>query len=124
METLLYKYDKETMDHALDVAKLCQTKTEKQVALGHDLLEDTDVSFEEILTIAEKQVADAIYILTRKSTETYIEYIYRIAESKNGLAIKVKIADIEDHLSKKETLKKSLKKRYLKAKQILEESGY
>jgi hypothetical protein len=75
------------------------------VAMLHDYLEDVyhslyDVEevrfFFNFLTSTE---ADALFILTRALDETYRQYIERIATSGNDIAIKVKLADLNDHLT-------------------------
>ena len=93
------------------------------VALLHDILEDTDVIYSDLLKVFSSYNSDIIndiFTLTRKSNETYFEYIDRITRSTKRAKI-VKYYDILDHLHNKATLKPSLEKRYLKAKEILEE---
>lgn len=61
----------------------------------------------------------SIDVLTRRDKETYNEYIDRIIQSKDKEIIRIKICDIMDHLVNFETLKESLKKRYMKALKTL-----
>ena len=67
--------------------------------LGHDLLEDTNATFEEIEKLTNKNVADAIHCLTKKQDEKYSEYIIRIKDSGNFIAKLVKLADLECNMS-------------------------
>ena len=89
-----------------------------QVALLHDILEDTNTTPDELPEAAR----DDVLTLTRKDSETYFEYIDRVKNSGSVHAITVKIADLYDHLEQKDTLKDSLKDRYLKALDQLENS--
>ena len=87
----------------------------------HDVVEDTKYDLNDLrnqiaLNVNEIQAID---LLTRQKDQTYFEYIAKIKDSKNELAIRVKLADIRDHLNLKETLKPSLEKRYRKAFKIL-----
>lgn len=89
------------------------------VALLHDILEDTEVTYEDLSKTLPYDIIDDIFALTRFN-ETYFEYIDRITRSTKRAKI-VKYYDILDHLHNKATLKPSLEKRYLKAKELLEE---
>lgn len=70
------------------------------VALLHDVLEDTDVTLEHLrsegLTLTEEVSLD---LVTRTKAIRYKEYIRRIAESGDIVAMEVKIADLLDHLA-------------------------
>ena len=89
-----------------------------EIALLHDLIEDTDSSLDEIESEGTRKAVD---ILTRRTGESYFQYIQRIANSGNADAIVVKISDLTDHLLQVKTLKPSLKARYEKALSILQE---
>lgn len=89
------------------------------VALLHDILEDTEVTYEDLSKALPYDIIDDIFALTRFN-ETYFKYIDRITRSTKRVKI-IKYYDILDHLHNKATLKPSLEKRYLKAKEILEE---
>ena len=91
-------------------------KVAYNVAFLHDLLEDTELTADDI---KDKEVREAVVILTRKADEPYFEYIQRIIDSDNEYAYFVKLADISDHLLQIETLTPSLKDRYEKALRML-----
>ena len=94
------------------------------VALLHDIVEDTDVMYDDLLKVFSSynsDIVDDIFTLTRKSNQTYFEYIDKITKSTKRAKI-VKYYDILDHLHNKTTLEPSLEKRYLKAKELLEEA--
>lgn len=68
------------------------------IALLHDILEDTDTTEEELKTVSgiSEQMIEIIKILTRKKNEPYMEYIERV--SQNELATIVKLADLRDNM--------------------------
>ena len=86
------------------------------VALLHDVVEDADCTFEE-LEKAEfsRPCIYALRHLTKGEDEEYIDYIKRLKNSGNALAILVKRADMKDHLSLEDTLTDKLKNKYFPA---------
>lgn len=86
-----------------------------QTALFHDILEDTDFEFYSPKNryLFWTDAIDAVKILTKEKNETYVEYCRRIRDSGNQIAYIVKLADMKDHLSLKETLTPRLKEKYL-----------
>ena len=124
-------YDAETFAHAMRVACISTTLSNKEdkgelfvSALCHDLIEDTEVTLD---NLREKLLSSdcgndytyclsAIECVTRqKETETYQEYIKRIKNKGSYDAQIIKIADLKDHLEQKDGLKESLKDRYVDA---------
>lgn len=90
------------------------------IALMHDLVEDTNVTFSDICNLCKSDahftdIIAALWLLTRHNDKTYSEYIDSIAISNNAYAIAVKLADLIDHLSQKSTLSQSLESRYFNA---------
>lgn len=116
---LLARYPDSTYKHAERVAnKVKHLGNDYRVlALLHDILEDSTVG---ILAI-DREYREDLLTLTRNKNETYFEYIERVKKGSKRARI-VKLADLEDHLEQKSTLKDSLKKRYLKAKEMLNET--
>lgn len=87
------------IQHLLRVSSNVKGKIAKTVALLHDIIEDTDITKEDLIEMGFlHEVVDAVDILSRKENETYNEFILRIAASANPLAINVKIADLEDNM--------------------------
>lgn len=63
----------------------------------HDVVEDSDITIEEIKTQFGGTIAKSVEALTHKKDESYADYIMRI--SLNNTAVIVKICDLEDNLS-------------------------
>lgn len=119
---IVERYPIDVMEHAERVMDLVRPfgKDYMMVALLHDILEDTEVTYEDLSKAIPYDIVDDIFVLTRKSNQTYFEYIDKITKNTKRAKI-VKYYDILDHLHNKTTLELSLKKRYLKAKELLEE---
>lgn len=88
------------------------------LALMHDLLEDTDFYIGDIPN-SEIRFKKALQLLTRNKAISYSEYCKNIKlnfgcyDGAGELAYWVKLADIKDHLSQKETLTDELKEKYI-----------
>ena len=90
--------------HPFSVADMCETETEKIVALLHDVLEDTDTTADDLAAYGfSNEVIEALIALTHDSKEPYLEYIKRVKE--NPIATIVKINDLR-HNSDLSRLKK------------------
>jgi len=69
------------------------------VAWLHDVVEDSEWTVDDLrLNGISEPVITAVVLLTRVPGQTYATHIDAIKESKNPLAIAVKIADLYDHL--------------------------
>ena len=66
------------------------------VAWLHDTVEDADVTISDIEREFGRSVADAVETITRRKSETYRDFIKRVAT--NPVACCVKIADLEVNL--------------------------
>lgn len=62
------------------------------VALLHDVVEDTDVTLEELAKIFPREVVEAVAVMTHGEDEPYLDYVQRI--SANPIARIVKLADL------------------------------
>ena len=69
------------------------------VALLHDVVEDTDMTFEELASSFPKPIIDALRLLTHNEKDDYLD-VYIPAIKNNPLALKVKIADLQHNLDK------------------------
>ena len=74
--------------HPLQVAAEMATDEEKAVALLHDIIEDTDVTADELLAKGlSVAVVEAVEALTKKTDQNYADYLAEV--KKNGLATAV-----------------------------------
>lgn len=109
--------------HPLAVAEQMDDENSTLLALLHDVVEDTNYTFDDIRALGVcDEVVNALRLMTRNKTEFYFDYIDRIKT--NPLAVKVKLADLNHNSDLSRTDKvteydlKRLKK-YNKAKEIL-----
>lgn len=120
------QYDKGGMPyifHPYHLAEQLDEEYEICVALLHDVVEDTDVTIENIATEGfPKEICDAVKLLTRDRSLSYMDYVRTIKG--NPLAKKVKLLDLEHNSDPNRPLKDPIKKaalmeRYAEAKKIL-----
>ena len=87
------KAGKDYITHPETVASLVDTKELKAIAWLHDVLEDSNMTEEDLLAAGiPAGIVEIVKILTHKKGETYREYIEHIAQ--NRKATLVKIADL------------------------------
>lgn len=84
--------------HPIHVAEQMDTENEYIIALLHDVVEDTNVTFKQLEEVFSKEIIDILKLLTREENIEYDEYIKRIKN--NSIACKVKIADLTHNLDK------------------------
>ena len=83
--------------HPLRVMAGMQTDAERIVAVLHDVVEDTDVTLEDLRELGyDPEIVEAINHLSRREGETYEEFIQRIKP--NPLARRVKLGDLLDNM--------------------------
>ena len=90
-----------TILHPLAVGMMGQNDTERIVGFLHDVVEDTQYTFEDL----EKEgfsttVIDTLRLLTHDKQTPYMEYIERICKSGNQTAINVKLNDLKHNLAR------------------------
>jgi len=112
------------------IANTVEGLLEKQTAWLHDVLEDcpewTPARLRELG--CPPKVLGALDVLTKRKGETYPQFISRIAESQNPIAITVKRADIEDNSDPRRLLylppedQQRLARKYAEARRVLMES--
>lgn len=72
----------------------------RTIALLHDVVEDTHVTFSDLERVGfSGSYIEVLSLLTRDNKISYHEYISKIIHSKNKVALLVKIADMEDNMS-------------------------
>lgn len=119
------KAGKPYIQHPLAVASRMETEEEIAIALLHDVVEDTEVTFEDLEQAGfPKRVLDALRLLTHDPAEDYFTYIERVKG--NQLARKVKLADLAhnsqiDRLSEITEKDRERLEKYRKAKEMMGE---
>lgn len=94
------------------------------VALLHDVVEDTEVTLEELKHIFPCEVIEAVAVMTHGKDEPYLDYVQRV--SLNPIAKIVKLADLRhnsDETRMPDADEKTLayfREKYRKAFEILE----
>jgi len=90
-------------------------------ALLHDVVEDTDTSLRDLLALGySHRVVDAVDLVSRRPEMTYFDFIRRLRDSGNEMALAVKRADIKHNLTRLTPELKGLEKRYAKALTLLD----
>ena len=93
----LDRYDAPYIFHVMRVMMRGKNEDEKLAALLHDVVEDTDWTFEDLKKEGfPDHIIQAVRCLTKAENEPYDDYINRVKTDK--LAIAVKINDLEDNM--------------------------
>jgi hypothetical protein len=83
--------------HPIRLSMSLKTEEQKIVALLHDVVEDTNWTFDDLRSEGfSESVIDALRLLTHDDGSPYEEYIERL--SCNPLASDVKISDLTDNM--------------------------
>ena len=78
--------------HPIHLAEQMDDEFSCCVALLHDVVEDTDVTLEDLKAIFPAEVTDAVALMTHDDSTDYFDYVRAIKE--NPIARKVKLADL------------------------------
>ena len=121
------KSGEDKFSHVLRVSQRVKHVEDIPVALLHDIIEDSPFTAHDLRYLAQfpKDIVDDVVLLSRVKpkggtpTVTYMQYIENICQCGRQRPIRVKIADVEDHLARKHKLKDSHIKRYTKAMKLL-----
>jgi (p)ppGpp synthase/HD superfamily hydrolase len=102
--------------HPLSVMYLLYTTDEELqcIALGHDLLEDTNTTQGELIQNFTPRIVEGIRTLTRFPGQTYEDYKAQVKT--NPDAVQVKLCDLIHNMdpSRSHVISRSLHKRYVK----------
>ncbi|HEY7126994.1 MAG TPA: hypothetical protein VH540_23860 [Ktedonobacterales bacterium] len=113
--------------HVLRVMFRLETEQERIVGVLHDVIEDTNYTQGGLHRLGySDEILAALDCLTRRSTETYEQFIERAAA--NPLARRVKLADLEDNMDMRRLLAVTEKDRerldrYIRSWRRLKEIG-
>ena len=87
------KAGEDYIKHPQKVASFVKSDEEKAVAYLHDVIEDTELTLEDLHEYEfSKEVIEAVDIITKKKGEDYRSYLNSV--KKNKLARAVKLADL------------------------------
>lgn len=109
--------------HPIHIAEQMDTELECIVALLHDVVEDTDITLNDLEKEFPQEVIDLLKILTHDKKIDYIEYIKKVKI--NPIATKIKIADLKHNsdITRLENITTTDLKRIEKYKKALEILG-
>ena len=82
--------------HPVIIASQMDNEYETCTALLHDVIEDTNITLEELEKIFPSEITEAVSILTHKDGVDYLDYIREI--KRNEIARKVKLADLKHNM--------------------------
>lgn len=116
---------KDYVDHSHAVAEILKScnhdETIQAIAELHDVLENTSCTYQILEQEFGKEIADYVLKLSKRSDETYFDYISRIALSGDRILIYIKLADLQHNM--KDGLKEgTLKDKYRFARKMLSDS--
>lgn len=87
------KAGEDYIKHPEKVASFLKTDEEKAVAYLHDVIEDTELTLEDLYEYGfSKEILEAVDVITKKRGEDYQSYLNSV--KKNKLARAVKLADL------------------------------
>lgn len=87
--------------HMTAVSSAGKNDDERLVGLLHDLVEDKDWTFDDLLRDGfPKHIVDTLRLLTHDKETPYMDYVRKICESGNKVALAVKINDLNHNLKR------------------------
>ena len=85
--------------HLLYVYSGVKSKEEKTIAMLHDILEEKEVSSEDLIEVGfSKNIVNDVLILTKDKSISYEEYIDNIIKNGSIESIRVKLADLDNNM--------------------------
>ena len=87
--------------HPLSVGLMGHTDEERAAGFLHDVVEDTDFTFKDLLDAGiPADIVNALELLTHEKGTDYYEYVQRIIDSGNPIALQVKYNDLRHNYSR------------------------
>lgn len=87
--------------HVLSVGLMGETEQEKKAGFLHDVVEDTDLTLEDLRSQGvEEDVLTAVDLLTHREGISYEDYVRNIVASGNETAIHVKLNDLRQNIGR------------------------
>ena len=87
------------MEHLVAVADKFSDDKEKVVALLHDIMKETELTAMDLNYIGfPSDIVKTVSLMTRENGESYDEFINRMINSKNNMAVQIKKADLEQNM--------------------------
>lgn len=84
-------------NHCIAVASHVRRGEATIVALLHDVIEDTDISYDDLVEMGiPEHLVEVVWILTRKEGQSYKDYIEGV--KKNKIAVEVKLSDLKHNM--------------------------
>ena len=108
--------------HPLTVGLMGKTDEERCAGFLHDVLEDTDYTADDLLEQGiPESVVNALTLLTHDKSEPYYEYVQRIIDSHNPIALRVKYNDLKHNYARGKAYP-DLQAKHGKALQMVEQA--
>ncbi len=87
--------------HPLTVGMMGRNREEMIAGFLHDVVEDTELTFEDLTARGvDEVIVEALRLLTHEKGMDYYDYVQRIIDSGNEVAIHVKQADLTHNLKR------------------------